>query len=46
MKATVVTSLVAALLINAAAGLAWDHYTQRLLAHYHPQGSSELVAHR
>ena len=43
MKTTVLTSLFAALLINALAALAWDHYTQRLVAHSH--GSSELAAH-
>jgi len=45
MKATVLT-LFAALLINAAAALAWDHYTQRLISHSHSHGSSELVALR
>ena len=39
MKATVFTTLFAALLINAAAAFAWDHYTQRLVTHYHAQGA-------
>ena len=46
MKATVITTVFAALLINAAAALAWDHYTQRLVAHYHGDGASELLAPR
>ena len=44
MKATVVTSLLAALLVNIVAALAWNHYTQRLIDLHHSNGSSELVA--
>jgi len=45
MKA-IVLNVLAALLINAAAALAWDHYTQRLISLSHPHGGSELVARR
>jgi hypothetical protein len=45
MKA-VVLSVFAAFLINAAAALAWDHYTQRLISHGPTHHSSALVAHR
>ena len=46
MKATVLTAVFAALLINVVAALAWDHYTQRLIDLDRPHGSSELVAGR
>ena len=45
MKAVALT-VFAAFLINAAAALAWDHYTQRLTSHSQVHGSSVLVALR
>lgn len=46
MNSTTFAALFAAVLVNALAALAWDHYTHRLVAHSQAGNGITLVTQR